>query len=104
MSGRRIADGDLAKRVGEGKALPTKSSRFGTALASPRGVLIAIPLLVLLVGVSLTFVGQRALEDTSLSMARDRFVEQSTFASERLAFALARAEFVLDRISEVQRE
>jgi hypothetical protein len=105
MSGRRIADGDLAKRVEDGKvARPTESARFSAALASPRGVLISIPLLVILVGVSLTFVGQRALEDTSMSMARDRFVEQSTFASERLAFALLRAENVLDRLSEVQRE
>jgi serine/threonine protein kinase len=105
MSGRRIADVDLAKRVEDGKERrPTESSRFGAALASPRGVLIAIPLLVLFVGASLTLVGQRALEDTSLSMARDRFVEQSTFASERLGFALLRADNVLDRISEVQRE
>ena len=105
MSGRRIADVDLAKRVEEGKARrPTESARFSAALASPRGVLISIPALVILVGVSLTYVGQRALEDTSLSMARDRFVEQSTFASERLAFALLRADNVLDRISEVQRE
>jgi serine/threonine protein kinase len=67
-------------------------------------VLITVPLLVALVGISVTIVGQRALGDTSLSMARDRFVEQSTFASERMAFALGRAEYVLDRVSEVQRE
>jgi serine/threonine protein kinase len=104
MSGRRIADGGLAGRPeGAARSGVNESARFSAALASPRGVLIAIPLLVAVVGVSLTLVGQRALEVTSLSMARERFVEQTTFAGERMAFALSKGDVVLDRVREMQR-
>ncbi|HEX6273885.1 MAG TPA: protein kinase [Polyangiaceae bacterium] len=104
MSGRRIADGGLAGQAdGAIPPRPSESARFSAALASPRGVLIAIPLLVAFVGVSLTLVGQRALEKTSLSMARDRFVEQTAFAGERMAFALGKGDAVLDRVREMQK-
>jgi serine/threonine protein kinase len=104
MSGRRIADGGLAgKAEGAVGARVSESARFSAALASPRGVLVAIPLLVAFVGVSLTLVGQRALEQTSLSMARERFVEQTTFAGERMAFALSKGDAVLDRVREMQK-
>jgi len=64
-------------------------------------VLLTVPLLVGVVGITLTLVGQRALEQTSLSMARDRFAEQSSFTSHRIAQALEQAEPVLDRLREV---
>ena len=83
---------------------PSESARFSAVLASPRGVLVTVPLLVVLVGVSLTFVGQRALERTSLSMARERFVEQTTFAGERMAFALSKGDVVLDRMRDLQKD
>jgi len=79
----------------------TDAARLSAALASPRGVLLAIPLLVAFVGVSLTLVGQHALGNTSLSMARDRFVEQTAFVSQRLTQALEQAEPVLDRMREL---
>jgi serine/threonine protein kinase len=103
LAGRRIRRVDLGGEVAESKAArPTDSTGLSAALASPRGVLVTVPLLVALLGVSLTLVGQRALENTSLSMARDRFIVQTAFASERIAFALARADFVLDRTRDAQ--
>jgi serine/threonine protein kinase len=58
-------------------------------------------LLVVFVGVSLTLVGQNALGNTSRSMARDRFVEQTAFVSQRMAQALEQAEPVLDRMRQL---
>jgi len=67
-------------------------------------VLLTVPLLVALVGVSLTLGGQNALGRTSLSMARDRFVEQTTFVSQRMGQALEQAEPVLDRMRELGKD
>ncbi|HWP08196.1 MAG TPA: protein kinase [Polyangiaceae bacterium] len=67
-------------------------------------MLLTVPLLVALVGVSLTIVGQNALGRTSLSMARDRFVEQTTFVSQRMGQALEQAEPVLDRMRELGKD
>jgi serine/threonine protein kinase len=102
MSGRRIADGGVAGPAGAAeRPNASEPARFGMALASPRGVLITVPLLVAVVGISLTWVGQRALERTSLAMARDRFVEQSAFIGERMGFALGKGDVVLDRLREL---
>lgn len=104
MPGRLIADKKVAGPTqGAADSFDRERSRFGTALASPRGVLLTVPLLVAVVGVTLTLVGQRALERTSLSMARDRFAEQSAFTGYRIAQALEEAEPVLDRLREVSR-
>ena len=105
MTGRRIADGEVAF-PGEvsGTVRKSEAVRLSAALASPRGVLLAIPLLVGFVGVSLTFVGQNALGSTSLSMARDRFVEQTAFVSQRLTQALEQADPVLDRMRELGKD
>ena len=67
-------------------------------------MLLTVPLLVALVGVSLTIVGQNALGSTSLSMARDRFVEQTAFVSQRMAQALEQADPVLDRMKELGKD
>jgi serine/threonine protein kinase len=100
MSGRLIAGEGIPTSTGDIALTQRRAgiSRFGAALASPRGVLLSVPLLVALVGVTLTLVGQNALMDTSVSMARDRFVEQTSFASSRIAQALWQAEPVLDRM------
>jgi serine/threonine protein kinase len=105
VTGRRIADGGVATRVDQsGTVRKSEAARLSQALASPRGVLLTVPLLVALVGVSLTIVGQNALQSTSLSMARDRFVEQTTFVSQRMAQALEQAEPVLDRMKELGKD
>jgi len=102
VTGRRIAAGDVATRIDEsGTVRKSEAARLSTALASPRGVLLTVPLLVALVGVSLTLVGQHALGNTSLSMARDRFVEQTAFVSQRMAQALEQADPVLARMREL---
>jgi serine/threonine protein kinase len=103
MSGRRIADGGVESPLeGAKQTRASEGPRLSAAIASPRGVLVTVPLLVVLVGVSLTLVGQNALEETSRSMARERFVEQMAFAAERLSFALSKADPVLQRMHELQ--
>ena len=102
MSGRRIADGGVASPHEQQAPRTSEGLRLSAAIASPRGVLVTVPLLVVLVGVSLTLVGQNALEDVSRSMARDRFVEQMSFAGETISFALSKADPVLQRMHELQ--
>jgi serine/threonine protein kinase len=80
------------------------AARLSAALASPRGVLFTVPLLVAFVGVSLTLVGQHALGKTSLSMARDRFVEQTASVSQRLTQTLEQADPVLDRMRQLGKD
>ncbi|MEI9952088.1 MAG: serine/threonine protein kinase [Pseudomonadota bacterium] len=103
MQGRLlIADDQLASPAkSASESIERERSRLGAALASPRGVLLTVPLLVAVVGVTLTLVGQSALEQTSLSMARERFAEQTSFTSHRIAEALEEAEPVLDRLREL---
>ncbi|HEV8550454.1 MAG TPA: hypothetical protein VGQ57_15525, partial [Polyangiaceae bacterium] len=105
MTGRRIADEEVATRVDtSGTVRKSEAARVSAALASPRGVLLTVPLLVAFVGISLTIVGQNALGSTSLSMARDRFVEQTAFVSQRMTQALEQAEPVLDRMRELGKD
>jgi serine/threonine protein kinase len=104
MSGRLIADDAVERANQEPVRVSREVTSFGRALASPRGVLITVPLLILFVGVTLTVVGQRALADTSLSMARERFGEQSAFASQRIGQALEQADSVLDRMRDLERK
>ena len=105
MTGRRIADGEVATPGDVSGAIQkSEAERLSAALASPRGVLVTIPLLVGVVGVSLTLVGQNALGNTSLSMARDRFVEQTVFVSQRLTQALEQADPVLDRMRQLGKD
>ena len=103
MARRLIADELRAPADEPRDSLRPDASRFGKALASPRGVLVTVPLLVALVGVTLTLVGQQALADTSLSMARERFGEQSAFAGHRIAQALDHSDAVLDRMRDLGR-
>ncbi|MEI9937078.1 MAG: serine/threonine protein kinase [Pseudomonadota bacterium] len=99
-----IADNKVASPAkSASESVEREGSRFGAALASPRGVLLTVPLLVAVVGITLTLVGQHALEQTSLSMARDRFAEQTSSTGHRIAEALGEAEPVLDRLRELAR-
>ena len=63
-------------------------SRWSTLLASPRGVMILVPALVLALGVTLTVIGQAALGATSKTMAKSRFVERTSSVSIRVEEAL----------------
>src|SRR6476620_4586489 len=62
--------------------------RIGRALASPLGVLITLPLLVVAVGVGIMLVGRDATRTATHSMARHQLAEQAKSVQADVAFAL----------------
>jgi serine/threonine protein kinase len=70
------------------------------ALASPFGILIVFPAIVLSVGLFLTLVGQRALEASNRALGQHRLAEQAQLVSSHLRGALDAADPMLDRLSD----
>ncbi|MBA3455039.1 MAG: serine/threonine protein kinase [Deltaproteobacteria bacterium] len=68
------------------------------ALASPIGVLITIPLLVITVGVGILLVGRDATHGASQSMARRQLAEQAIAIQTDITFALDQAGPLLERL------
>ena len=66
--------------------------RVGRALASPLGVLILVPLLVVASGVTILLLGRSATREASDSMARRQLAAQATDVEHDVAFALDQAE------------
>jgi serine/threonine protein kinase len=66
--------------------------RIGRALASPVGVLITLPLLVVAVGVGIMLVGRDATKTATHSMARHQLGEQAKSVQADVAFALDQAD------------
>jgi len=104
MSGPRIAD---AATSGERKVVPaapdSRASRGLSILVSPRGVMVAIPLLVGVVGVFLIAVGQEALRASNLESTDARLAEQAQLVAGSISDSLAQADPVLDRVVELGR-
>jgi plasmid stabilization system protein ParE len=76
-------------------------TRFGRAIASPLGVRLLLPLLVLTVGVTTTLLGLRALRGGTLSMAREQLGAQASGMSQDFEFALAQSGPILGRLRRV---
>jgi len=74
---------------------PPRSGPVARALASPWGILITFPSLVLAVGVFLTLLAQNALRGSNLELARTRMADQAVLVSEHLGAALGQADAVL---------
>lgn len=72
--------------------------RVGRALASPTGVLITLPVLVVAVGVIVLLVGRDATRSASTSMARRQLTEQASTITADVAFALDQAAPILERL------
>ncbi len=72
--------------------------KLARALASPIGVLLTVPLLVLTVGIGIMFVGRSTTRSASQSMARTQLVEQATAIQSDVAFALDQAAPILERL------
>ncbi len=72
--------------------------RLARALASPVGVLVTVPLLVLAVGLGIFLVGRDATRTSSLSLARHQLAEQAVDVQEDVAFALDQADPLLERL------
>ncbi len=66
--------------------------RVGRALASPLGVLILVPLLVIASGVTILLLGRSATREASDSMARRQLAAQAADVEHDVAFALDQAE------------
>lgn len=65
------------------------------ALASPGGVLVILPALVIAAGVSVLLLGRSATRETAETMARHQLVAQATAVEHDVAFSLDQAEPVL---------
>ena len=68
------------------------AARFARSLATPTGVLIVLPLLVVSVGVVVLLLGRRATHDASDSMARRQLAAQAIDVQHDVSFALDQAD------------
>ncbi len=82
-------------------SLELPPEKRASLLASPRAVMVLIPLLVLAVGIALTVVGQTSLHRVSAKMASERFHQQTLLAAQGLGAALGQADSVLDTLAAV---
>ena len=71
------------------------ATRIARALASPAGVLVILPVLVISAGVSVLLLGRGATRETAETMARHQLIAQATAVEHDVAFALDQAEPVL---------
>jgi serine/threonine protein kinase len=72
--------------------------RLAAALASPLGVLITVPLLVIAVGVAIILLGRSTTREASESMARHQLAEQAKSVEYDVAFALDQADPLFARL------
>jgi len=80
-------------------AAPEKPAvRIARALASPIGVLITVPLLVVAVGVGILLVGRDATRSASWGMAKKQLLEQARSVQADVTFALDQAGPLMDRV------
>jgi serine/threonine protein kinase len=82
----------------------SRAMLLSRALASPLGVMLVFPGLVLAVGVFLTLVGQQALKGSNVAMGRSQLDDQAKLVAANLRGALAQADFVLDRLEGIALE
>jgi serine/threonine-protein kinase len=101
MLAKRVADREIAGPLSSETHAPGLGERLGAALASPIGVIIIVPGLVALIGIFLTVLGQNALRESTSTLGRDRFAEQTHFAARGVAASLAHADPLLDRMHEL---
>ncbi len=72
--------------------------RVARALASPIGVLVTVPLLVISVGIAILLVGRDATRTASWSMAKKQLLEQARSVQADVAFALDQAGPLMQRV------
>jgi tRNA A-37 threonylcarbamoyl transferase component Bud32 len=101
MSAPRIADRDLAPIPPATATRASTGERVGAALASPVAILLVMPALVAALGLFLTLLGQRALEESTTQLGGDRFADQTSFIARSIATSLGQADPMLDRMREL---
>ena len=72
--------------------------QLARALASPIGVLVTVPLLVMAVGLSILLVGRDATRSASWSLAEKQLLEQARSVQADVAFALDQAGPIMERL------
>lgn len=97
-----LVDKDVTRPHWSEKGLSADTGFIGF-LASPRAVMILVPLLVVVLGATLTLIGQTALTATSKKMAEQRFASQTSALSLRLTSGLSQAEPILDELVRIAR-
>lgn len=80
------------------------AANFGRALASPIGVLITIPLLVIAVGVGILLLGRDATRTATGDLVRRQLTEQAKSVQSDVAFALDQADPLFARTRVLARE
>lgn len=73
----------------------TQSGTFARALASPLGMLLVFPGVVLLVGVFLIWAAQSSLRASNLELAQTRMQDEARLVAEHLGSALGQADAIL---------
>ncbi|HEX2876812.1 MAG TPA: serine/threonine protein kinase [Polyangiaceae bacterium] len=99
MTAPRIGKRELARE----EPATTGQSRtllFTRALASPYGILIVFPAIVVSVGLFLTLLGQRSLTASNRDLGQRRLAEQAQLVATHLRGALDSADPMLDRLSD----
>ena len=89
----------MADRAGESKQSlsGTPAVAIGRALASPIGVLVTIPLLVIAVGVGILLLGRDATRTATNDLVRKQLTEQAMSVQADVAFALDQADPLMAR-------
>ncbi len=80
------------------------AARFGRALASPIGVLITIPLLVIAVGLGILLLGRDATRTATGDLVRRQLTEQAKSVQADVAFALDQADPLFARTRVLARQ
>lgn len=78
-----------------------KESRLSSIFASPRAIMVLVPLIVLALGTALTIIGQLALSSASRTMATNRFASHTTALTRGLEETLGQAEPILDELARI---
>ncbi|MEJ7599498.1 MAG: protein kinase [Kofleriaceae bacterium] len=79
-------------------SLTGRPAQIGRALASPRGVLITIPLLVIAVGLGILLLGRDVTRTSTQQLARRQLQEQAMSVQTDVAFALDQADPLIARL------
>ncbi|HEY5933023.1 MAG TPA: hypothetical protein VIU61_00215, partial [Kofleriaceae bacterium] len=79
-------------------SLTNRPARLGRALASPLGVLITLPLLVIAVGLGILLLGRDATRSSTQQLVRRQLKEQAMSVQSDVAFALDQADPLMQRL------
>ncbi|MBP9087637.1 MAG: serine/threonine protein kinase [Kofleriaceae bacterium] len=83
--------------------LGSTSNRLARALASPTGVIVTVPLLVVVVGLGVLWFGRQANRTASLGLVQQQLAGAADHVGQQVAYALDQAQPILDRLVPIAR-